>query len=220
MSVSIGRLKEILSETIAKDFIERGYTFNKQLYQFKKKMKKNKLRCSFLFYNYTPYRVEFSYIFTGWIWEIEEEKRKFYDHYSKAYGNDISFMLDEGDFQPSVKHEISKFRSAFVHKLSDFEKDIQTIDQARALLKNEVFPFIDFFSEFKNFQIYILNNYDFVMHHGIYWSALIAAKLKGRDELQKLADFIWEKEGLEAKTDEYNTRRFIKELLAYADIGN
>lgn len=216
MSVSIGELKSILTSTIVEDYIQEGFKFNKSQFSFSKKIGRNKASSLFHFYNYAPLKVEYNFTFSFIIDEIEKEKEKFYKCSGREYDKEKTILFSEGHFHPKVRNEILKFQTAFTHIITDFEKDRDTIEDSRCVLRTEFFTRIPIFTDLANFQQLIINNYDFVLkYQGWLISSLIAAKFISRSELERIVEYIWIKEDMNNKDDRHILKRLIVDFLAF-----
>ena len=193
MAVSIRELKSLLEQTVGQDLLKEDFSFNKSKFEFNKKVGKNKIKSVFHFYNHAPQRVEFNFTFNFFIYEIEKEKERFYKSIGRDYSDEITILFFEGAFHPLTKKQTGKFQQAFTHVIRDFEKDKNVIDDCRNVLKNEFFTkVLSTYSNLQKFQEVITNDDDFVLkYQGFLASSLIAAKLKGKAELDKLIDFFW-----------------------------
>jgi hypothetical protein len=182
MSVSIKELKEILINVVGEDFVNEGFSFNKSDFSFKKRINKSNIQCTFLFYNYAPARVEYNFFFTFLIKEIEDELKRFFLHWGVQYNKGRGMYINEGDFHPFVKEKNSKYRAAFTHIITDFEKDNESIKETRSILRNEFFPRLETFSDIKKFQIFIMDDYNRAIWYGVTLYAALAMKLIGKSE--------------------------------------
>ena len=118
-----------------------------------------------------------------------------------------------------TKKQTGKFQQAFTHVIRDFEKDKNVIDDCRNVLKNEFFTkVLSTYSNLQKFQEVITNDDDFVLkYQGFLASSLIAAKLKGKAELDKLIDFFWIKEDMSSKDDRHILKQLISNFAVYAE---
>lgn len=213
MELTLGQLKEILFNTLGQDLIKEGFVFAKSYFEFKKKIGKNKVKVCFDFYDYKPDWVEFNYRFEFSIDEIDREAKKLHDFCGIRY-NGYSITLTEGDFHPLTKDKELKYRIDYTHKIYDFERDKAELEYSRKKLHEEFLSRLPVYTNLALFQDAFLNDYELMgTNKAPFMYVLIAAKLKGIKELEKLVPYAWEKLGLEAKPDNNNTKQLISKLI-------
>jgi hypothetical protein len=219
MSVSVRELRNILIDTIVQDYLEQGFSFNKSQFSFTKKIEKNKVSSMLLFYDYAPAKVEYHFYFEFSIAEIQSEIKKLNLFAGTTYQDKVTIILREGDFHPLVKNESLKFRGAFTHVITDFEKDKNVIDQSRQILKNEFFPRISIFSDLNSFQKYIIENYEKTIDFLLVLPALLALKLLEHEEFVKFVSFLKEKLQLDSKDDSHTEKIMVDNIIRFEATG-
>ncbi len=209
MNFTLTEVKSLLADTIGKDLLKEGFTFNKSKFEFAKKLESSKIRCLFFFYNYTPHKIEYKFSFNSVIKEIEVEEKKYCSFLNQPFERRNKLLFREGDFHPKVKHESMKFRAAFTHILINHPQDSEVIEESRKVLRNEFLPRMSIFSTLEGFQGFILSNFQYVIDFQLLLPSLLALKLKGDEAFTNLIDFL--KFHLEYKN--MDPRNIIKQVL-------
>ena len=189
MAIRMGELRKLLGETIAVDFINEGFSFNKSEFSFQKKIEKNKVRCLFLFNTFSTQQ-EYFFTFKFTISEIQSELKKFWNYYSEEYIMPYSFSVNEGCLNPRVKAQPSKYRVSYANRVFEVEDCLLMIDETRNLIRNEFFKRMDIFTDLKRFQDYIIQNPREPVDLQLVWPALIAMLMHSREELNKFIHYL------------------------------
>lgn len=215
MDISIKLLKEELIKTIVPLYVGDGFSFNKSSFSFSKKINKTRIKSQFMFYDYAPRKVEFSFNFTFQLGEIVEEEKRFDRFCGTEYKSHITVLLREGDYHPLVKNEILKFRGSFTHVVSDIEQDKIVFEDCKTVLLNEFFPRVNTFSNLASFQNFILQDFKKVIDFKFEYSALIAMKLKSHEDFLNLVNYLTAELKLNEKDDIHVDKQRINKFLAF-----
>jgi hypothetical protein len=216
MELTLGNLKEVLLKTIGQDILNEGFIFSKSNYQFRKKEGKNKAEILFFFFDYKPSWLEFRYTIYFYINEIENESNKFFKFLGLERVSQPTQSFFEGDFHADTKNLEFKYRIDYTHRIFDIDKDDSEIEYSRKLLRDEFIPRISTFTDIGNYQEYVLSNYEVIENGVQLLPALIAAKLKGINELEKMVSYLLQKaEIIELESTDLR-KRVITEILSYA----
>jgi hypothetical protein len=215
--LSIGKLRKLLTNTVGQDLIDEGFTINKTFTVLKKRVEiKNKITCFFDCYDYLPERLEYRLLFEFKIFELVKEAERFYKYCGIEF-NGFPLVLGEGSFHPRTKELDLKFRSAFTHVVTDFEMFSETVEDCKMVLHNEIIPRLPTFSTLHKFQEFVLQDYNSVYKLGIGIFSIIAAKLKGKEELHKLVAYLWEKLKIDSLNGQHLLRKLYGNILTYAE---
>jgi hypothetical protein len=219
---TIKNLREIIRSTIGQDLVNEGFVLDSTISSAKKKIdRRNKIKISFDYYDFSPGRIEFRILLAFFISDINDEIEKYYKYCNEEYYKlSPTITLTEGDFHPKVKDLEPKLRNAAMHIISDRESLDEGIEDCRNILKKEILPKLPYFSTLNKFQDFVMSDYEFVTKFDIIIPSIIALKLKGRDELVNLVNFIWSKLNLETKAESHILKKLVGNIISYTDIGN
>lgn len=209
MSFNLKSVKLHLQNTVGVEFTNAGFIFNKTKFQFSKKIGDNKVRCFFMFYDYSPRKIEYSFAFVSQIKEIEQEKEKYYSFLNTVYKPDDTLLFREGDFHPKVQEESLKLRSSFTHILTNAAGDAEVTEETIQVLQKEFFPRLTMFCTLSEFQKFILADYNNAIKYVLVFPALLAIKLYDCQALNSFIEFL--KARLEY--DKMDKRNIMKQMI-------
>jgi hypothetical protein len=216
MSVTVKELKERLINALENQFSKEGFSFNKSEFAFKKKDKQSNIQCYFTFYPFQT-KVEYNFTFTFLINELEDELKKFHSYCGTEYIKGDGMYINEGDFHPIARNKPSKFRIAFTHIITDFEKDYHEIEDTSLVLQEEFFPRLDTFSNLQNFQKFIRAEYNRAFEYGGSFYALLALKLEGPTVFNPFLEYVSKKLNVQNLDPRHIERKAIENITAYAN---
>lgn len=216
--LTIYNVRSTLGITIGQDLKNEGFSIDSKFTQLKKKIGKgNEIRISFDCYDYKPARIEFRLILVFVIKDIDDEAELFYTFCGEQYNKGWTIVLNEGDFHQKVKFLQPKFRNAATHIVTNNETLNEGIEDCRKVLREEIIPMLPKFSNLSEFQNFVLTNYDEILRLGIEVPSLIAAKLHSKEALIKLVDYLWNKLGLELKSDLHIMKKLVGNIIRFSD---
>lgn len=214
--LSIKKVRESLASIVGLDLTNEGFKIDKKLSGAKKTIsKKNKIEIKFDCYDYLPSSIEFRLIIIFSIEEIDNEADLLYKYSNEVYNKGYTIILTEGDFHPKSKNLNPKLRNAATHILTNMEMLNEATHDCQSVVRNEIIPYLSRYSKLEEFQKYIMSDFDHVINYGLFVPALIATKLMGNEELDKLVNFLWEKLKLDSKSSEHIQRKLVTNIYSY-----
>ena len=217
--LTVSNLRRNLNNTIGIDLIKEGFTIDSRLTTLKRKTNtKNEIQIELDCYDYKPSHLEFRLALRSKLKEIENEAKKFYDFLGEQYTPRWTIMLTEGDFHPKSRLMERKLRKSASHGITDEQSMNVAISDCRTILNNEIIPQLSKFSDLEKFQDFVLDDFDSVIRLDLFLPSIIAAKLKSRQALIKLVDYLWIKKALDSKGENDFMKKLVANIIPYADL--
>ena len=217
--LTVSNLRRNLSNVLGIDLMKEGFTINSGLTTFKRKINsKNEIQIELDCYDYKPSNLQFKLGLRCKLKEIENEAKKFYAFLGFEYVPHWTILLTEGDFHPQTRLLEHKLRKAAIHIVEDEQSMNVAISDCREVLKNDIMPYLSKFSDLEKYQDFVLNDFDSVDRLSLFLSGILAAKLKSKEALIKLVDHLWTKNTLDSKSDEDYMKKFVANIIRYADL--
>lgn len=215
MDLTIGNLKKILLDTIGKDLIDNGFEFSKSTFTFTKKYGENKCKAFFFFYDYKPSYLEYQFQIECTIDSIRREIVRFSEYSNINLSCETAFFV-EGHFHPSTKDKEPKYQSAYSHRIFNLSKANLEIKVSREIFKDYFLPRLVDYTNLESFQQKHLHSLSNTENFKPIVSLLMAAKLMGFAELEKLVTYLENQLQIKNLSDCHQNKFFFSLILPYA----